>query len=90
MGDKTYSYGNQLELTCLSEGGPDLEYSWSRINTFSVTTMTNTNTLTISDLATVDGGEYTCTVTNDAGTSSATITAYSECFVLCIPNFSFM
>jgi len=90
MGDNTYSYGNQLELTCSSEGGPNLEYSWSRINTFSAITTTNTSTLTISDLATVDGGNYTCTVTNDAGTSSATITVYSESFVLCIPNFSFI
>jgi len=78
MGDNTYSYGNQLELNCSSEGGPDLEYSWSRTNTFSTTTTTNTSTLTISNLATVDGGEYTCTVTNDAGTSSATVTLYGN------------
>ncbi|XP_065905642.1 peroxidasin homolog [Dysidea avara] len=76
MGDNTYDNGDQLELNCSSEGGPDLEYSWSRTNTFSATTTTNTSTLTISDLATVDGGDYTCTVTNDAGTSNRTITVY--------------
>ena len=83
MGDNTYDNGDQLELNCTSEGGPDLEYSWSRTNTFSVTTTTNTSTLTISDLATVDGGEYTCTVTNDAGISMNTITVNGEFKLMC-------
>ena len=78
MGDNTYDNGDQLELNCSSEGGSDLEYSWSRTNTFSATTTTNTSTLTISDLATVDGGEYTCSVTNDAGISMNTITVYGK------------
>ena len=78
MGDYTYSDGDQLELNCSSEGGPDLEYSWSRTNVFSATTTTNTNTLTISDLTTVDEGDYTCTVTNDAGTSNYTITVIGK------------
>ena len=78
MGDNTYDNGDQLELNCSSEGGPDLEYSWSRTNTFSATTTTNTSTLNISDLATVDGGDYTCTVNNAAGTSMNTITVYGE------------
>ena len=78
MGDNTYDNGDQLELNCSSEDGPDLEYSWSRTNTFSATTTTNTSTLTISDLATVDGGDYTCSVTNDAGTSMNTITVNGE------------
>jgi len=82
MGDNSYGNGYQLELNCSSEGTPDLEYSWSRTNTFSTTTITNTNTLTISSLTTVDGGNYTCTVTNDAGTSSRTITVYGESFAL--------
>ena len=82
MGDNTYDNGDQLELNCSSEGGPDLVYSWSRTNTFSATTTTNTSTLTISDLATVDGGDYTCTVTNDAGTDTMTVTVYGELFFL--------
>ena len=82
MGNNTYDNGDQLELNCTSEGGPDLEYSWSRTNTFSATTTTNASTLTISDLATVDGGDYTCTVTNAAGTSMNTITVYGESFCI--------
>jgi len=86
MGDNTYDNGDQLELNCSSEGGPDLEYSWSRIgNDFSVDTITNTNTLIISNLTTVDGGNYICTVNNSAGTDSHTITVYGELlFIVCI------
>ena len=76
MGDNTYNNGDELELNCSSDGGPDLTYSWSRTNVFSSTTSTNTSTLTVSDLATVDGGEYTCTVNNSAGTNSTTVIVY--------------
>ena len=90
-GDNTYPHGSQLQLHCSSKGGPQLEYSWSRTNAFSNNTTTNTNNLTISNVTTLDGGNYTCTVTNDAGSSSNTVTVYGEllhitclfpCFVL--------
>jgi len=81
MGDDTYDNGDELELNCSSEGGPDLQYSWSRTNVFSSTTTTNTSTLTISDLATVDGGEYTCTVNNSAGTDTMTVIVFGESYV---------
>ena len=73
-GNTTYPHGSQLQLKCLSEGGPQLEYSWSSPNS-SYTTINN---LTISNVTTLDGGNYTCTVTNDAGSSSNTVTVYGE------------
>ena len=82
MGDNTHDNGDQLELNCSSEGGPDLVYSWSRINDFSNGTITNTNSLNVSNLATVDGGDYTCTVTNDAATISTTVTVYGELIIV--------
>jgi len=90
MGDNTYDNGSQLELTCSSEGGLDLAYNWSRMmNDFDNETATgiDTNNLTIDNVATVDGGDYTCTVTNDAGTSNYTITVYGEalCYYLHSP-----
>ena len=79
MGDNTYSQGEQLELNCSSEGGPKLEYIWS----FSGGMIDNANTsmLTIVNLATSNGGEYTCSVSNAAGPNMETITVYSKFFV---------
>jgi len=48
------------------------------MNDFEIGTTTNTSTLTISSVATVDGGDYTCTVTDGAGTNTSTITVYGE------------
>ena len=78
-GNITYSQGEQLELNCLSGGGPELEYTWS----FSGGEIDNANTsmLTIANLATSNGGEYTCSVSNDAGSDSDTVTVYSKFFV---------
>ena len=28
MGTNTYTQGSQLQLTCVSEGGPELKYTW--------------------------------------------------------------
>ena len=78
-GDNTYTQGQQLQLTCSLNGGPQLEYTW----TFSgdVIPNQNTSTLTIENVTTTDGGDYTCNVTNDAGVDYDTITVYSELLV---------
>ena len=78
MGDSTYSQGEQLQLSCLSEGGPELEYTWS----FSDDIIDNayTSMITIANLTTHNGGDYTCNVSNDAGFDSETITVYSKFF----------
>ena len=94
MGDNTYNNnnGDRLELSCSSEGGPGLTYSWSRtMNDFETSTTTNTSTLNISSVATVDGGDYTCTVTNGAGSNISTITVYGEfalTFIMCYRCYS--
>ena len=72
-----YPQGEQLVLNCLSEGGPQLEYSWI----FEDDEIGNTSTLTIDNVNPSNGGNYTCNVTNDAGYDSDTIAVYSE-FVL--------
>ena len=76
MGDNTYSQGQLLQLTCSSEGGPLLEYTW--LFSDDVIPNQNTSTLTIDNVTTTDGGNYTCNVTNDAGVDYDTITVYSE------------
>ena len=79
MGDSTYSQGQQLQLTCSSKGRPQLEYIWIFSN--DIIPNQNTSTLTIDNVTTTDGGNYTCNVTNDAGADYDTITVYSELLV---------
>ena len=73
-GNNTITHGSQLQLHCSSDGGPQLKYSWNRMGIL----YTSTDNLSISNVTTLDGGNYTCTVTNDAGSSSNTVTVYGE------------
>ena len=69
-----YNPGDTLELQCSIEGGSDPQYSWTRDDgLFPVGTIVNANTITVSNLTTDDTGNYTCTVSNDAGSSSNTV-----------------
>ena len=79
MGDNTVTQGQQLQLNCSSEGGPQLEYTW--IFSDDVIPNENTNTLTFNNVNTTNGGNYTCNVTNAAGVDNDTITVYSELLV---------
>ena len=69
-----YSQGEQLVLTCQSDGGLQLEYTWI----FSGNEISNNQTLTIDNVNASNGGDYICNVTNDAGYNSDTVTVYSE------------
>ena len=44
----------------------------------------NTSMLTIANLTTSNEGDYTCNVTNDAGSDSNTITVYSKSIVCAV------
>ena len=76
MGNTSYSQGEQLQLRCSSEGGPQLEYTW--IFSDSLITIATSNILTIDNVTTSNGGDYTCNVTNNAGYDTSTVTVYSE------------
>ena len=69
-----YPQGYELMLSCLSEGGPELEYSWI----FSNMEIATTSNLIINNVNASNGGNYTCNVTNEAGAESDTITVYSK------------
>ena len=79
MGDNKYSQGEQLQLSCSSEGGLELINTWS----FSDDIIDNVKTsmITIANLTTFNGGDYTCNISNHAGFHSKTITVYSKFFV---------
>ena len=71
---RRYSYGNDIELTCTSEGGPQLEYNWiildQEVGGYFV--------LNISNASISNGGNYICNVTNVAGYATNATTVYSE------------
>ena len=79
-GDNLYNQGEQLQLNCMSEGGPALEYTWllSGEKIDNATIDNGNGTLVIEDVSTTDGGDYTCNVTNNAGYQSNNITIYSK------------
>ena len=77
LGNDSYSQGDQLELNCASEGGPQLQYQW----VFLGKLISNTPIFIIYNVNTSHGGNYTCSVTNFAGSDDDTITVYSEFFV---------
>ena len=71
-----YNPGDTLEFQCSVGVGSDPQYSWTRDNDLSILppgTVINTNTITVNNLTTDDRGNYTCTVSNDAGSSSDTV-----------------
>ena len=76
MGDNLYNQGEQLHLNCSSEGGLILEYTW--LFSGNIIPNANTSTFTIDNVNTTHAGDYSCKVTNDAGTDSDTITVYSK------------
>ena len=83
MGDNLYNQGEQLQLNCSSEGGPVLvlEYTW--LLSDNIIPNANMSTLTIDNVNTTHAGDYTCNVTNDAGTDSDSITVYSKSLLYC-------
>ena len=73
-----FSDGDSVILTCLAEGGPGNRFEWS----FNESILQNdtSNILTLSNITAVDnGGQYNCTVTNDAGSD------YDDTFVNLYP-----
>ena len=82
-GSTSYRQGSMLELICSSMGDLPLQYTWTRVtngvnNAFPASIITTNNILRISSVSVSDGGNYTCTVTNDVGSSSSTIPVYSK------------
>ena len=73
-GMRRHSYGSDIELTCTSEGGPQLEYNWMFVDQ----EVGNYSMLNISNANASNGGDYACNVTNVAGYATNTTTVYSE------------
>ena len=81
MGNNMYPQGDQLMLTCLSEGGPQSQFQYSWTFSRSDSEIATTQTLTTDNVNPFHGGTYTCTVTIDGfpdTSASSNLTVYSE------------
>ena len=62
---------NTVTYTCYADGGPGNTYEWLRVRDNSV--VSSTQELILDNTNPLDGGDYQCTITNNAG-NVATIT----------------
>ena len=65
-----------VAYTCYADGGPGNSYQWIRLRDNDVVSMAQELTLDSTDP--LDGGEYQCTITNNAGNDTAMITLNGE------------
>lgn len=64
--------GGDVSLNCTAEGNPEPEVEW-RFQNQSKLSGKGQAMLTISTVSFDDGGEYTCTATNDLGSVTKTV-----------------
>ena len=77
------SRGDDVNLLCSSKGGPGNHYQW--LMEGANLPEENSTMLVRHQVSSSHGGDYTCLVSNAAGTSSATITLYIEPYVTLYP-----
>ena len=64
------SFGSSENLTCFAQGGPNNAFEWTN-NQGQV--VSNSALLQLQSITGSDGGVYTCTASNAAGSGSATV-----------------
>lgn len=82
-GLEVYSFEDNVTFYCLSQGGPYNTFSWA-LN--GVTVPFETPFLHIESVAISDAGEYTCTVSNNAGQGNATTVLFLEPRIVSRPS----
>ena len=76
--------GGTVTFTCSAQGGPDNTYQWQ--NDGSDLMNETDTTLVISNITAMNGGNYTCVVSNAAGNDSATAVLYVEPIIVTQPT----
>ena len=76
--------GQDFNMTCSVEGGPDNSFQWDKDSDILVNE--TTDTLSITDVAVSDAGLYTCTVTNAAGNDSDATQLYVAPNIITAPQ----
>ena len=67
---------NNVTYTCYVDGGPGNSYWWIRLRDNEVVSMTQE--FTLNNTGPLDGGDYQCIVTNDAGNDTVMTTLNGE------------
>ena len=67
---------NDVTYTCYADGGPGNSYRWIRLRNNEVVSVTQE--LTLDNTDPLDGGEYRCNITNNAGNDTAMTTLNGE------------
>ena len=78
------SRGDNVTLTCSARGGPDNVFQWQK-NGIDLPGENHT-TLQLTDIDATDGGEYTCVVSNAAGSDSTNVTLYIRPYIVVNPQ----
>ena len=71
-----------VPFQCSAQGGPGNNFTWTRLS--DQMDISNESRLEINVTSASDGSIYQCTVQNNAGEGSATVTLNGELLVLCI------
>ena len=72
--------GENITLTCLGLGGPNNSFAWERNG--EAISEENENQLILTNFNTSSGGVYTCTISNAAGSGSASASLYVLPFIV--------
>ena len=78
------SLGDNVTFTCSALGGPDNLFQWQKEG--ECLPSESLSTLTLTNVDAMDGGLYTCVVTNAAGNDSSDITLNISPYFIVQPN----
>ena len=78
--DQVVSVGENITLSCAGQGGPNNSFVWEKNG--EVLSGKNENQLTLMVVNGSSGGVYTCTVSNAAGSGSASTTLYVAPYIV--------
>ena len=73
------NFNSTESITCTADGGPDNMLEWRKQGPALV--ITRNSILELTMITGSDGGVYECTVTNDAGSDTASTTVISKYFI---------
>ena len=77
-------HGGAATFNCSAQGGPYITYQWQKDGRDLMNEIDTT--LTVSNITAMNGGSYTCVVSNAVGSDSATALLYVEPIIVTQPT----